>query len=602
MKKLFSFLCALVCAVSLSAQTYYITGSPATLFGEAWNPAGMALDQQTDGTWKKEFTACENGKEYQFKVTDGTWSNTWGYDALVSVPDGVTKNNDGNIVCTTYDANMTVVFNPTTNKITLTGVFTNGEGGGDTPDPVVYSIKHAWKDGQSASWSYKDLTPNGDGTYSIRDIYGGTGCNWKSTVSEEKWVASPTLVGNPAVGDSAIFTLTSTEGDGAITITKITTGGGEGGEGGNTDPDPVVYSIKHAWKDGQQASWSYKDLTPNGDGTYSIRDIYGGTGCNWKSTVSEEKWVASPTLVGNPAVGDSAIFTLTSTEGDGAITITKITTGGGEGGEGGGEGGGDTPDPVINDTVFFVNAADWTGTISCYAWNEGSNDNGGWPGVEMTKTSYQLKDKDVYYYATTKGAYEKCIFNNKKNNDGGQQTDNLIWTSGKYYYNGAWFTREALESDEPIGDIITYGIGSNKNGYKPGNDPMTVSEDNTKATCTIDLTENEEFLFSVVKTTNGSAAWLKNTETTITRDNNSVVLAENGAQDNTAMTVDATGTYTFVFTIDSSTITVIYPSSGASSALSNAAVEDAAVKVIRDGQVLIVREGVTYNMMGQIIQ
>lgn len=37
-------------------------------------------------------------------------------------------------------------------------------------------------------------------------------------------------------------------------------------------------------------------------------------------------------------------------------------------------------------------------------------------------------------------------------------------------------------------------------------------------------------------------------------------------------------------------------------ALTNTEVENAVVKVIRNGQVLIVREGVTYNMMGQTIQ
>ncbi|MGN0186296.1 MAG: hypothetical protein ACI392_00925 [Paludibacteraceae bacterium] len=289
----------------------------------------MALDGPNEqGCYYKEFTTCVSGQEYQFKVTDGTWSNTWGYsDLAATVPEGVTGNNDNNIVCTTYDANMTVVFDPEEKKITLTGVFKDASGEGE-PSEVVYSIKHGWKDGQNASWSYKDLTPNGDETYSIRDIYGGTGCNWKSTTSsEEKWISSPTLVGSPAVGDSAVFTLTSTTGDGAITITKIGSAGGEGGEGGEDEPSEVVYSIKHGWKDGQNASWSYKDLTPNGDETYSIRDIYGGTGCNWKSTTSsEEKWISSPTLVGSPAVGDSAVFTLTSTTDDGAITITKIVS------------------------------------------------------------------------------------------------------------------------------------------------------------------------------------------------------------------------------------------------------------------------------------
>ena len=141
MKKIFSFVCAIVCAISLSAQTYYIAGSSGTLFGKQWDPAGMALDQQTDGTWSKSFTTCEIGKEYQFKITDGTWDNSWGFSALASTPAGVTGNNDGNIVCKTYDANMTVVFDPTTNKITLTGVFVSGDEGGEgeggNTDPSV---------------------------------------------------------------------------------------------------------------------------------------------------------------------------------------------------------------------------------------------------------------------------------------------------------------------------------------------------------------------------------------------------------------------------------------------------------------------------------
>ena len=131
---------------------------------------------------------------------------------------------------------------------------------------------------------------------------------------------------------------------------------------------------------------------------------------------------------------------------------------------------------------------------------------------------------------------------------------------------------------------------------------MTVSDDKTTATCTIQLTKDEAFEFSVVVTTNGtSATWLKNTTTTITRENNSAVLAANGDKNNTPMTVDVTGTYTFVFTIGNSTITVTYPSS-TPTALSNTEAENSTVKVIRNGQVLIVREGVTYNMMGQVIQ
>ena len=160
MKKIFSFVCALVCAISLSAQTYYIAGSSGTLFEKQWDPAGMALDQQSDGTWSKTFTTCVSGKEYQFKITDGTWDNSWGFSDLASTPAGVTGNNDNNIVCTTYDANMTVVFDPSTNKITLTGVFTNGE----DPEPTDPS--------ETAYWYFDEKNTKWEGAV-----------GWKMTVS-----------------------------------------------------------------------------------------------------------------------------------------------------------------------------------------------------------------------------------------------------------------------------------------------------------------------------------------------------------------------------------------------------------------------------------
>ena len=134
--------------------TYYIAGSSGTLFGAQWDPDGMALDPQSDGTWSKTFATCVSGKEYQFKVTDGTWDHTWGYDALESTPKGVTKSSDGNIVCTTYDANMTVVFNPSTKKITLTGVFTSS--GGTIPKEIKGSFD---------SWNTHNFTESG-GLYS----------------------------------------------------------------------------------------------------------------------------------------------------------------------------------------------------------------------------------------------------------------------------------------------------------------------------------------------------------------------------------------------------------------------------------------------------
>ena len=240
MKKIFSFVCALVCAMSLNAaKTIYLNTGGSDL----WEQGGAVF---VEGVSDKDMTAVDGAfGYYQVSVDDsqttvkflrmnGDKSQQWNATAELTIP------TDGNDCYTITGWNE--------NKGNWSKYKTPGP---VDPSSIVYSIKHPWKDGQDASWSYKDLTPNGDGTYSIRDIYGGKGCNWKSTVSGEKWVGTPTLVGSPAVGDSAIFTLTSTEGDGAITITKIASTGGEGGEGGeceggegeggSTDPSVTEY-------------------------------------------------------------------------------------------------------------------------------------------------------------------------------------------------------------------------------------------------------------------------------------------------------------------------------------------------------------------------
>lgn len=91
----------------------------------------------------------------------------------------------------------------------------------EAPAATDYYIKHGWADGQSASWTWKKLTREGEtNIYSIRDIYGGTGCNWREgEAGTENWIGEPTLVDAPAMGDSAVFAFNATAQ--TITITKI---------------------------------------------------------------------------------------------------------------------------------------------------------------------------------------------------------------------------------------------------------------------------------------------------------------------------------------------------------------------------------------------
>ncbi|MCQ2324796.1 MAG: InlB B-repeat-containing protein [Paludibacteraceae bacterium] len=82
------------------------------------------------------------------------------------------------------------------------------------------------------------------------------------------------------------------------------------------------YYIKHTWGD---TNWSWKELTDNGNGTYSVSAKYGATGCDWNTKQNDDgkRYIGEPTLVNTPADGDMCIFTLNPTAG--TITITPKT-------------------------------------------------------------------------------------------------------------------------------------------------------------------------------------------------------------------------------------------------------------------------------------
>ena len=110
--------------VPTPTTTYYMAGAQIVggtavagdqwCCGLRWDPAGCALTNNT-----VTYTALADG-EYKFKITDGTWSQNWGYSALSSNA-GLSNDADGNVVITlTQASDVTITFNPTTQKITVT--------------------------------------------------------------------------------------------------------------------------------------------------------------------------------------------------------------------------------------------------------------------------------------------------------------------------------------------------------------------------------------------------------------------------------------------------------------------------------------------------
>ena len=127
---------------------YYIAGKGAGDFacGEEWKADVCPL---TNGT--VTYTALPAG-EYLFKITDGTWKNSWGRAQLAD-PTAYPENNDNNVIFTLDSASdVTISFDGTTLSLTING---NGEGGDqggeeggeeggddpiDTPTGAVYYL------------------------------------------------------------------------------------------------------------------------------------------------------------------------------------------------------------------------------------------------------------------------------------------------------------------------------------------------------------------------------------------------------------------------------------------------------------------------------
>lgn len=568
MKKLFSFVCALVCALAINAETYIVTGSSSSLFGGGSWDLGKApvLTKQADNSYAYtvEGVGLTAGDiEYKMVTKEGGW-NGW------KLP--VDGNNKFNIAkAGTYNVTFTLSADLKSQNAVATLV-SEGE--------VLPTIK--------LHGQFKDLT------WSTLDEFTYNEAKTEATFVVTKLEPQKTY-------EFGLYFDGSWKANGATITASANSTNLEEGSGNMKLTTTIAgdYTFTYVLAT-HMLTVTYPAEEKKYTLTYGVIGENGTlTAMSGETAIESGAQVASATLTATPAEGYKVEGWYSNQEGTTALegasgnTHTVVLSA-------------DmsvyvkfTIDNTPKDTVFFVNADKWT-TVYCYAWTDGIGKNANYPGVKLTeKCNYQLQGVDVYFYAVEQGKYAKCLFN-----CGGDQckSGDLTWDAGKYFYKGEWKTRAELESDEPIEDVITYGIGSNKNGYNSSNDKMTVSDDKATATCTIQLTKDEEFQFSVVETTNGTSdKWLKNTTTTITRENNSAVLAANGDNNNTHMTVDVTGTYTFVFTIENSTITVTYPSS-TPTALTNTEAEKATVKVIRNGQVLIVREGVTYNMMGQVIQ
>ncbi|MBQ8001355.1 MAG: starch-binding protein [Ruminococcus sp.] len=91
-----------------------------------------------------------------------------------------------------------------------------------------------------------------------------------------------------------------------------------------------------------------------------------------------------------------------------------------------------TTEPAVQNTVYFTNAHQWSGTVSCYYWSDSDTNMTSWPGVPMTISSVNDYGQSVYVLQIPQDA-EYIIFTN-----GSVQTADIPYSGGeKRYYADA---------------------------------------------------------------------------------------------------------------------------------------------------------------------
>ena len=255
---------------------YYIAGKGAGDFacGEEWKADVCPL---TNGT--VTYTALPAG-EYLFKITDGTWKNSWGRAQLAD-PTAYPENNDNNVIFTLEAASdVTISFDGTTLSLTINGNAEGGEGeggeeGGD--DPID--------------------TPTAAGYYLVGNINGANyGCEEDYlNLGEYKFVDGSLTATFDA--DSYVFIKT---GDNAKwylfeTYCKETSG--------------VLIenkSEKMFVPGGQELTFT---LVENGDGTLTL-SYTTGTATDLEDVDAEDAVVAAYDLLGRPVAADAAGYVI----------------------------------------------------------------------------------------------------------------------------------------------------------------------------------------------------------------------------------------------------------------------------------------------------
>ena len=237
---------------------------------------------------------------------------------------------------------------------------------------------------------------------------------------------------------------------------------------------------------------------------------------------------------------------------------------------------------AAKETVYFVNALKWEGTINAYAWTDGTT-NAGWPGAAATKEA-PIEGCDVYSFTAEAGTYAKIIFNNGK-----EQTSDLVWTAGKYYVKDGWYTKEEVAAQLAKPQVDVYIVAGVKN-------LMGVEWNNSDASNK--MTQQTDGSYKLVKKAVTLAVGTYEYKVVKNYSWNTAYPGENAK-----LEIKTAGKYDVTFTFVPKTEEVSATATIAGgTAVENVEAEQLNTKFIYNGQIVVRYNGKLYNVMGQEVK
>lgn len=469
MKKLLAILLALVMCMTLlplaalaEGETKYVIAGKGSIFGTEWDPSNDNNRMEKNGDlYEKIYTNAPAGS-YEFKVTDGSWTNCWG--------------NNGNNYTFRLESDGTVkiTFNPETKEIKVdTGVtydyYVAGDSSlcganwsvndpdngmtknGDVYEKTYQNVPASTYAFKITSGSWNPSYPGENYTFTLSDA-----CDVKITfnadtqqiqviadklVEAQKFVVETvTAVGGSTEGDGYLNgsawkvdaddnVLTSNNGIYSITYTNVKSGDRElklvlngswsnksiGGDkietGAKVDVGcgSNVSNLKfHVEKDGSTVKLEL-DLTEF--------DYENGTGARLTVTVTEpaakpEDSTTTPDSKDDNAAPDNKDNTTVTPDNEDSNDNKKDDSA--------------APAPDSKTiTIYAKVPADWTEAY-LYTWQDGANGDPAWPGTRMTAS----KTNEGWYELTIPVDTQNVIVNA---GNGKPQTVDLKLVSGSSY-------------------------------------------------------------------------------------------------------------------------------------------------------------------------